>query len=76
MRISWQYRKKHRFRELEDALVQGGQVDENGLADFEWEASMEVRLSLVTVIKMEFSFGDEYKDGPILWGTAQERQYV
>ena len=50
--------KETQIRELlEDALVQGGQVDENGLADFEWEG----------IHGSPIGFGYRNKDGIFLW---------
>ena len=57
---------------LEDALVQGGQVDENGLADFEWEGIHGSPIEFGYRNKMEFSFGDEYKDGPLSLGLHKK----
>ena len=57
---------------LEDALVQGGQVDENGQADFEWEGIHGSPIEFGYRNKMEFSFGDEYKDGPLSLGLHKK----
>ena len=60
--------KETQIRELlEDALVQGGQVDENGLADFEWEG----RLSLVTVIRWNFPLEMSTKTDRFLWDCTR-----
>ena len=65
--------KETQIRELlEDALVQGGQVDENGLADFEWEGIHGSPIEFGYRNKMEFSFGDEYKDGPLSLGLHKK----
>ena len=65
--------KETQIRELlEDALVRGGQVDENGLADFEWEGIHGSPIEFGYRNKMEFSFGDEYKDGPLSLGLHKK----
>ena len=56
---------------LEDALVQGGQVDENGLADFEWEASMEVRLSSAIVTRWNSLLEMSTKTVHFLWDCTR-----
>ena len=60
---------------LEDALVQGGQVDENGLADFEWEGIHGSPIEFGYRNKMEFSFGDEVKDGPLALGMHKRNSF-
>ena len=61
--------KETQIRELlEEALIQGGQTDENGRADFEWEGIHGSPIEFGYRNKMEFSFGDEYKDGPLSLG--------
>ena len=68
--------KETQIRELlEDALVQGGQVDENGLADFEWEGIHGSPIEFGYRNKMEFSFGDEYKDGPLALGMHKRGSF-
>ena len=65
--------KETQIRELlEDALVQGGQVNENGQADFEWEGIHGSPIEFGYRNKMEFSFGDEYKDGPLSLGLHKK----
>ena len=65
--------KETQIRELlEDALVQSGQVNENGQADFEWEGIHGSPIEFSYRNKMEFSFGDEYKDGPLSLGLHKK----
>lgn len=65
--------KETQIRELlEEALIQGGQVDENGQADFEWEGIHGSPIEFGYRNKMEFSFGDEYKDGPLSLGLHKK----
>ena len=65
--------KETQIRELlEDALVQCGQVNENGQADFEWEGIHGSPIEFGYRNKMEFSFGDEYKDGPLSLGLHKK----
>lgn len=59
--------KETQIRELlEDALVQSGQ------ADFEWEGIHGSPIEFGYRNKMEFSFGDEYKDGPLSLGLHKK----
>ena len=65
--------KETQIRELlEEALIQGGQTDENGRADFEWEGIHGSPIEFGYRNKMEFSFGDEYKDGPLSLGLHKK----
>lgn len=65
--------KETQIRELlEDALIQGGQVDADGKADFEWEGIHGSPIEFGYRNKMEFSFGDEYKDGPLSLGLHKK----
>ena len=65
--------KETQIRELlEEALVQGGQIDENGNAAFEWEGIHGSPIEFGYRNKMEFSFGDEYKDGPLSLGLHKK----
>ena len=57
---------------LEEALVRGGQVDKNGQADFDWEGIHGSPIEFGYRNKMEFSFGDEYKDGPLSLGLHKK----
>ena len=68
--------KETQIRELlEDALVQSGQVNENGQADFEWEGIHGSPIEFGYRNKMEFSFGDEYKDGPLALGMHRRGSF-
>ena len=68
--------KERQVRDLlEEALITGGQyTQEDGVrkADYTWDgihaSSMEFRYRN----KMEFSFGDEYKDGPLTLGLHKK----
>lgn len=65
--------KDRQIRELlEDALIQGGQTDAEGKADFEWEGIHGSPIEFGYRNKMEFSFGDEYKDGPLSLGLHKK----
>ena len=65
--------KEIQIRELlEEALVQGGQIDENGNAAFEWEGIHGSPIEFGYRNKMEFSFGDEVKDGPLSLGLHKK----
>ena len=56
--------KDRQIRELlEEVLVREGQVDKEGSADFIWEGIHGSPEEFCYRNKMEFSFGDEYKDG-------------
>ena len=56
--------KDRQIRELlEDALIQGGQTDAEGKADFEWEAT-EARSNLGTAIRWNF---------PLVMNTRTDR---
>lgn len=65
--------KETQIRELlEGALIQGDQTDENGKADFIWEGIHRSPIEFGYRNKMEFSFGDEYKDGPLSLGLHKK----
>ena len=65
--------KETQIRELlEEALIQGGQVNAEGKADFEWEGIHGSPIEFGYRNKMEFSFGDEYKDGPLSLGLHKK----
>ena len=65
--------KETQIRELlENALIQGGQTDAEGRADFEWEGIHGSPIEFGYRNKMEFSFGDEYKDGPLSLGLHKK----
>lgn len=65
--------KEQQVRELlEQALTAGGQTDEQGNAAFLWEGIHGSPLEFGYRNKMEFSFGDEYKDGPLSLGLHKK----
>ena len=65
--------KENQIRELlEEALIQGGQTDAEGKADFVWEGIHRSPEEFGYRNKMEFSFGDEYKDGPLSLGLHKK----
>lgn len=79
--------KERQVRELlEEALVAGGQVRECGEetlgadvcfgkhieADYKWEGIYGSPKEFAYRNKMEFSFGDEYKDGPLSLGLHKK----
>ena len=65
--------KEWQIRELlERALIAGGQTDGDGGADFFWEGIHGSPIELGYRNKMEFSFGDEYKDGPLSLGLHKK----
>lgn len=65
--------KEIQIRELlENALIQGGQTDADGKADFKWEGISGSPVEFGYRNKMEFSFGDEYKDGPLSLGLHKK----
>ena len=68
--------KETQIRELlEEALVRGGQVDKNGQADFDWEGIHGSPIEFGYRNKMEFSFGDEFKDGPLALGMHKRGSF-
>lgn len=65
--------KERQIRELlEEALAAGGQVNETGEADLNWEGVHGSPIEFGYRNKMEFSFGDEYKDGPLSLGLHKK----
>ena len=65
--------KDRQIRELlEEVLVREGQVDKEGSADFIWEGIHGSPEEFCYRNKMEFSFGDEYKDGPLSLGLHKK----
>lgn len=65
--------KETQVREiLEHAMVQGGQVNAEGNADFIWDGIYGSPIEFCYRNKMEFSFGDEYKDGPLSLGLHKK----
>ena len=57
---------------LDDALVRGGQTDEEGNPDYIFEGVKGSPQEFAYRNKMEFSFGDEYKDGPLSLGLHKK----
>lgn len=57
---------------LEDVLVREGQTDKDGKPDFPWEGIHGSPIEFCYRNKMEFSFGDEYKDGPLSLGLHKK----
>lgn len=65
--------KDGQIRELlEEVLIREGQTDEMGNADFIWEGIKGSPEEFRYRNKMEFSFGDEYKDGPLSLGLHKK----
>lgn len=65
--------KERQVRELiGEALTSGGQVDECGEPDYRWEGIHGSPMEFGYRNKMEFSFGDEYKDGPLSLGLHKK----
>lgn len=57
---------------LEEALVLGGQTDAEGKADYTWEGVHGSPIEFRYRNKMEFSFGDEFKGGPLALGLHKK----
>lgn len=57
---------------LDGALKRSGQVDVSGEADYIFEGILGSPLQWGYRNKMEFSFGDEYKDGPLSLGLHKK----
>ena len=57
---------------MDEAIIAGGQVDADGKPDYEFEGILGSPLSLGYRNKMEFSFGDEVKDGPLSLGLHKK----
>lgn len=65
--------KERQVREiLNQALISGGQTDAQGAADYVWEGIHRSPVEFGYRNKMEFSFGDEYKDGPLSLGLHKK----
>ena len=65
--------KERQIRELlEPVLIQRGQTDARGNADYIWEGIHGSPKEFGYRNKMEFSFGDEYKDGPLSLGLHRK----
>ena len=50
-------------------------MDEAVDGDYIWEGVLESPFKSEYRNKMEFSFGDEYKDGPLALGMHKARQF-
>lgn len=57
---------------IEAALTEGGQVDEQGRPDYIFDGIKGSPREWGYRNKMEFSFGDEYKDGPLALGLHKK----
>ena len=65
--------KAKQVKELLDTAVKnGGQVDKNGNPDYVFEGIKGSPFEFAYRNKMEFSFGDEYKDGPLALGLHKK----
>lgn len=65
--------KKTQVKALLDAAIAGGgQVDGSGQPDYVFEGILGSPLQFGYRNKMEFSFGDEYKDGPLSLGLHKK----
>ncbi|MGN0400532.1 MAG: 23S rRNA (uracil(1939)-C(5))-methyltransferase RlmD [Blautia sp.] len=65
--------KKNQVKDLLDqALICGGQTDVNGMPDYVFEGIKGSPHEFAYRNKMEFSFGDEYKDGPLALGLHKK----
>lgn len=57
---------------IEEALIEGGQVDTHGHADVMFDGIKRSPDEFGYRNKMEFTFGDEYKDGPLSLGQHKK----
>ena len=57
---------------LDDALIKGEQTDEKGCPDYIFQGIKGSPQEFAYRNKMEFSFGDEYKDGPLSLGLHKK----
>lgn len=57
---------------IDEALISGGQVKEDGTPDYIFEGIKGSPNEFCYRNKMEFSFGDEYKDGPLSLGLHKK----
>lgn len=65
--------KEQQIRELlEPVLISHGQTAEDGTADYIWDGIHGSPAEFGYRNKMEFSFGDEYKDGPLSLGLHKK----
>ena len=65
--------KENQIRQLlDEALKAGGQVDADGNPDYQFDGIHPSPSEFAYRNKMEFSFGDEYKDGPLCLGLHKK----
>lgn len=57
---------------LDKAIADAGQVDDDGNPDYVFEGIKGSPMEFAYRNKMEFSFGDEYKDGPLALGLHKK----
>ena len=57
---------------IDEAVIRGGQVDAEGKPDYSFEGIKGSPQEFAYRNKMEFSFGDEYKDGPLSLGLHKK----
>jgi len=57
---------------LEKAMISAGQVSTEGKADYAFEGILPSPVECAYRNKMEFSFGDTYKDGPLSLGLHKK----
>lgn len=57
---------------IDEAVIKGGQVDAEGKPDYIFEGIKGSPQEFAYRNKMEFSFGDEYKDGPLSLGLHKK----
>ena len=57
---------------IDEAVIRGGQVDAEGNPDYIFEGIKGSPQEFAYRNKMEFSFGDEYKDGPLSLGLHKK----
>lgn len=57
---------------IDEAVIRGGQVDTEGKSDYIFEGIKGSPQEFAYRNKMEFSFGDEYKDGPLSLGLHKK----
>lgn len=65
--------KKNQVKELIDhALVQAGQIADDGLPEYEFQDILGSPREFYYRNKMEYSFGDDVKDGPLTLGLHKK----
>ena len=57
---------------IDEAVIRGGQVDAEGKPDYSFEGIKGSPQEFAYRNKMEFSFGDEHKDGPLSLGLHKK----